>query len=240
MLARLWEGFQGIIKAKKPDSQEDAAAADAKLVELEKQAALDTEVLVAFAQRHVAQVMAVGSEACLGVGTGTGGKSTQPQPQFSKLQSIQPTFHPAACTIELSAFLKADGGRSERDWAMATCGIPVAQGLASFQDSSGGDGVASTASLLNTHQSAVHRLGGTLALRDVIQQTLIEAMLRSEQWAEARLLLSERITLAPNDAQAWRRQASVLGRLGIKDLAEVANYTAWQLGIGQGGFGGPR
>lgn len=242
MLAWVWEGFQGAIQAKKPPSQEDAAAAEAKVAESEKQAALDTEALVAFAQRHVAEVV-VRVQALPGAGgegarvSGRGVESTT-RPHFSKLQSIQPSFHLAASTIELSSFLGEVCGRSERDWAMATCGIPIAHGLALFEES--GDGVATTASLLNTHQTAVSRLGGTLALRDVIQQTLIEAMLRSEQWAEARLLLSERTTLAPNDAQAWRRQASVLGRLGLKDLAEVANYTAWQLGIGQGGFGGPR
>ena len=52
--------------------------------------------------------------------------------------------------------------------------------------------------------------------------------------------LSSRTSLIPNDSQSWRRLASVYGRLGQHDMAQVANYTAWQLGIGQGGFGGPR
>jgi hypothetical protein len=32
--------------------------------------------------------------------------------------------------------------------------------------------------------------------------------------------------------------ASIFGKNGDKKLADFAHYTAWQLGIGQGGFGG--
>lgn len=49
-----------------------------------------------------------------------------------------------------------------------------------------------------------------------------------------------RTSLNPHDAQSWRRLASVFGRLNELEKAETAHYTAWQLGIGQGGFGGPR
>jgi Flp pilus assembly protein TadD len=71
-----------------------------------------------------------------------------------------------------------------------------------------------------------------------------EAQLRSgdecEYIAEAQLSLCERTALVPNDAQSWRRLASVFGRRGLEDHAKVAHYTAWQLGIGQGGFGGAK
>jgi hypothetical protein len=49
-----------------------------------------------------------------------------------------------------------------------------------------------------------------------------------------------RSVLTPQDAQCWRRLATIYGQIGQEALAKQAHYTAWQLGIGQGGFGGPR
>ena len=56
---------------------------------------------------------------------------------------------------------------------------------------------------------------------------------------EAKKLCCERIVLRPNDAQTWRRLSALFGMSGQLDLAHHAHHTAWQLGIGQGGFGGP-
>ena len=44
--------------------------------------------------------------------------------------------------------------------------------------------------------------------------------------------------LVPNDGQTWKRLAMIHRARGQEKLAEEAQYTAWQLGIGQGGFGG--
>lgn len=41
-----------------------------------------------------------------------------------------------------------------------------------------------------------------------------------------------------NDGQTWRRLGIVHELLGEQKKAEEASYTAWQLGIGQGGYGG--
>ena len=49
-----------------------------------------------------------------------------------------------------------------------------------------------------------------------------------------------RTSLNVHDSQSWRRLSAVFGRLNQLEKAEVAHYTAWQLGIGQGGFGGPK
>jgi Flp pilus assembly protein TadD len=49
-----------------------------------------------------------------------------------------------------------------------------------------------------------------------------------------------RSVLVPHDAQCWRRMAAIYGQTGQDAQAKQAHYTAWQLGIGQGGFGGPR
>jgi hypothetical protein len=43
----------------------------------------------------------------------------------------------------------------------------------------------------------------------------------------------------PNDGQTWKKLGIVYRKQGLQKLAEEAEYTAWQLGIGQGGFGGP-
>ncbi len=50
----------------------------------------------------------------------------------------------------------------------------------------------------------------------------------------------DRSILIPGDAQCWRRLSTLYGQTGQERLAKQAHYTAWQLGIGQGGFGGPR
>ncbi len=48
-----------------------------------------------------------------------------------------------------------------------------------------------------------------------------------------------RTILLPNDGQTWKRLSKIYTSLGQSQLAVEAQYTAWQLGIGQGGFGGP-
>eukprot|EP00607_Mallomonas_marina_P006436 CAMPEP_0182426890 /NCGR_PEP_ID=MMETSP1167-20130531/13405_1 /TAXON_ID=2988 /ORGANISM="Mallomonas Sp, Strain CCMP3275" /LENGTH=597 /DNA_ID=CAMNT_0024608633 /DNA_START=230 /DNA_END=2023 /DNA_ORIENTATION=+ len=85
-----------------------------------------------------------------------------------------------------------------------------------------------------------HYFGGGILQTDVLPQTLIECLIRSNQLEESRMLLSERTGITPNEAQSWRRLSHVFSRLGHTEAAESAEYTAWQLGIGQGGFGGPK
>jgi hypothetical protein len=68
----------------------------------------------------------------------------------------------------------------------------------------------------------------------------LESLIRSDRLTEARLLLCERTALAPNDAQSWRRLVSIFSAMNMPDHAQMAQYTTWQLGIGQGGFGGPK
>eukprot|EP00597_Dinobryon_sp_UTEXLB2267_P001819 CAMPEP_0170065976 /NCGR_PEP_ID=MMETSP0019_2-20121128/5846_1 /TAXON_ID=98059 /ORGANISM="Dinobryon sp., Strain UTEXLB2267" /LENGTH=365 /DNA_ID=CAMNT_0010272949 /DNA_START=742 /DNA_END=1836 /DNA_ORIENTATION=- len=79
-------------------------------------------------------------------------------------------------------------------------------------------------------------LGATSPQRDLLlRQTLTEALLRSGQLDLARLQLNQRVVLAGEDAQAWRRLAAIHGKQGRDQQAQQAHYTAWQLGIGQGG-----
>lgn len=171
---------------------------------------------------------------------GEGEGEREPSPILPQLQRVEPASELFThYSPELSAYLGSEG--CEREWTMQTCGAQIETALTTFNSNlPGSEGVENTARSLNRFKRVFHRIGGTEVQRDVLAQTLIEAMLRSERWTDARLLLSERTTLTPNDAQSWRRQASVLGRMGYSELSQGAMYTSWQLGIGQGGFGGPR
>lgn len=99
------------------------------------------------------------------------------------------------------------------------------------------------ASLLLSPKVNLDKFGGSVVDRDIFEFTLIEALLRVDSEAsrwQAQRLLTERVVLRSNEAQSWRRLASLFGRSGKLPLAQLANYTSWQLGIGQGGFGGPK
>ena len=63
-------------------------------------------------------------------------------------------------------------------------------------------------------------------------------LLRSGRWDEAQVMLLHRTTIYPNEAQSWRRLSLVMYQMGHLDLANTARYTAFELGIGQGGYGG--
>jgi len=164
--------------------------------------------------------------------------STAAAGKFTKLQAVQPTFTFETRVPELQAFVTPSGSQhaSEKAWQLSTCGEGTVRSFVSF---AAGD-FASAAESMNRLRPALSRLGGTAVQRDVIGYTLIEAFMRCNKLTEARLLLCERTALAPNEGQSWRRLASVFGRLGMQQLAEGAHYTAWQLGIGQGGFGGAK
>lgn len=148
------------------------------------------------------------------------------------LSSIEPSF--ALATRPPEVFLEKSP--SERAWLFDTFVLPVTQGLIAQTRLD----YASSATEFNRVYPVLSRMGGTMVLRDVMAQTLILFFLRADRLVEARLLLCERTTLTPNDAQSWRRLALVFDKMGEDSLAEVAHYTAWQLGIGQGGFGGPK
>jgi len=130
-----------------------------------------------------------------------------------------------------------DGGMSRRS---SNCSLPVSKAVLAFLE---GNRYADAASLLSSPDLDLSLLGGSVVDRDTVEFTLIEALLRedseSSRW-EAQRLLTERVVLRTNEAQSWRRLASLFGRSGKLPLAQLANYTSWQLGIGQGGFGGPK
>jgi tetratricopeptide (TPR) repeat protein len=70
-----------------------------------------------------------------------------------------------------------------------------------------------TVALIRPVREIAHRFGGSHAQRDLLDLTLIEAALRSEQWALANALVAERRALRPQSPLA-RLSAEHTGRLG--------------------------
>ena len=131
---------------------------------------------------------------------------------------------------------EAPNNCSEAVWLVRSAVIPLCTAFESFMLKD----YAKAYALLIDSKCVWYRAGGSRLFQDLLQFTLIEASLRMESLHSTRMLLSERTALVPNDSQSWRRLAVVLTRLGMEEEARGAQYTAWQLGIGQGGFGGPK
>lgn len=152
---------------------------------------------------------------------------------FEMLAKTQPSF---ALETRAPELIAATASTSERDWLVTSSVEPVVAALAAQAKL---DHVQAAKQLNSVHPVRT-RLGGSATQRDLLAHALIFAFLRTDRVVEARFLLCERAALSPNEAQSWRKLAMVFDKMGERDLAEVAHYTAWQLGIGQGGFGGPR
>lgn len=62
--------------------------------------------------------------------------------------------------------------------------------------------------------------------------------MRGGLWRDAQALLLHRTTIYPNEAQSWRRLGILMHHLGNVEMANMARLTSFELGIGQGGYGG--
>eukprot|EP01031_Cornospumella_fuschlensis_P028783 gene28783-34747_t len=87
------------------------------------------------------------------------------------------------------------------------------------------------------------RLYDTLGLnavqRDIIAETFLSSLAsQGNDLVIAERFLIERVYLRPNNGQTWRKLRNIYKVLGQEKLAQEAEYTSWQLGIAQGGFGG--
>lgn len=92
--------------------------------------------------------------------------------------------------------------------------------------------------LFQGYKSGFQGIGLTAAQRSVLTATFLEALIRTDDMATAVCFFEERVALFPNDGQAWRKLGHIYRTMGRAQQADDADYTAWQLGIGQGGFGG--
>jgi hypothetical protein len=75
-------------------------------------------------------------------------------------------------------------------------------------------------------------LGGSLAQRDVFEQTLLHAAVGAGELPLAAALASERCTIRFGDASAWYLLGSVLELAGQRDRAADAKNRAYALGMG--------
>jgi tetratricopeptide (TPR) repeat protein len=85
---------------------------------------------------------------------------------------------------------------------------------------------ARTVELLLPLRGATAPLGGSHAQRDVIEQLLLEAALRSGRFDLARLLAAERVALRPASRPSWRKYADALAGLGAPEAARAARARA--------------
>ena len=69
-------------------------------------------------------------------------------------------------------------------------------------------------------------IGGSHAQRDIFNQMLIEAAIRSNRLALARSLLSERLAEKPNSRGSWLKYAETVDALGDTDRAAAARDRA--------------
>lgn len=106
--------------------------------------------------------------------------------KYPHLSSLKSLFSIQSRTPE-----SLNSGESDYLWSMKTTIGPIVQGLKSFGD----ENYLDSARNLNSVRTIYNRIGGTAVQRDVIEQTFIEALLRGESNADAKLLLLERTHL---------------------------------------------
>ncbi len=103
-------------------------------------------------------------------------------------------------------------------------GLPVCKALLEF----GRGNYAASVALLYPIRRRLHEFGGSHAQRDVVLKTLIEAALRSGQYALSQSMIAERIGVRPRSPYNWFKHARALEGLGQNARAAVARETATQ------------
>ena len=101
-------------------------------------------------------------------------------------------------------------------------GLPVCRAILAF----GRGEFAQAVALLHPIRRRIHEFGGSHAQRDAVYKTLIEASLRSGQFALANAMLGERIAVRPRSPYNWLKHADALEGLGQASRAAMARSTA--------------
>ena len=96
-------------------------------------------------------------------------------------------------------------GKGTEAEVMADVGLPLAQAVVAHR---AGDYGAVVEGLLPVRRR-VKRIGASHAQRDLFDQLLIDATVRGRRYAEARVLLAERLAARPNNRWALRQQRSI-------------------------------
>src|SRR5262249_36011753 len=84
---------------------------------------------------------------------------------------------------------------------------------------------AEVISRLSPIRSRIRRIGGSHAQRDLFEEMLIDAALKSDP-ALARRLLAGRLAARPRNLWAWRQEAAAARALGDAAAAQAANDRA--------------
>ncbi|HUK10049.1 MAG TPA: tetratricopeptide repeat protein [Stellaceae bacterium] len=83
--------------------------------------------------------------------------------------------------------------------------------------------------LLYPRRDSIRRLGGSHAQRDLYEQMLIDSAIRSRQNPLARALLSERLTLRPDNLWGWRQLAALARATGDRSALAQAEAAAGRI-----------
>jgi len=83
--------------------------------------------------------------------------------------------------------------------------------------------------LLYPARSLIRRIGGSHAQRDLFEQMLVDSALKAQRYTLARALLSERLTLRPDNLWGWRQLAKLAAAGGDPATLARADATARRL-----------
>ncbi len=112
----------------------------------------------------------------------------------------------------------ADDGLTNVEMTRAV-GLPVAEALLAF----GAGRHDEVVDLLLPIREGLARFGGSHAQRDAFQRTLLESSLRSGNYALARWLVNERISLKEDSPYNWQARKSVADAAGDPAAAHMAD-----------------
>jgi len=127
-----------------------------------------------------------------------------------------------AKAVSSCSSIASHGGATGGTWGPVYRHIarPMADGIAAY----GAGDYASAAAKLSSVRYKWSAIGGSHAQRDVFQQILIDATIRSGDTRQAKALLAERTSLRPRSAFDWRRLADAASASG--DAATAAHALA--------------
>ncbi len=132
----------------------------------------------------------------------------------------------AAMALVEAMRARAMSGSDTQSEVMRDIGVPVCEAILAAHHHDYGRAV----DLLMPLRSALQRLGGSHAQRDVFRQMLIDLAIAAGRLVEARSALSERLSARPGNRWGWRRMERTLDLL--HDVSGVAQARQRLLALG--------
>ena len=116
----------------------------------------------------------------------------------------------------------ANGKQTTHKLALNSIGLPACRGFLAF----GQGRYAQAIEHLMAIRNSGFNFGGSHAQRDILNFTVIEALLRDGQHRLARTLLNERLESKPTSPQNWHMAGRAYSGLGQSERALEADQTA--------------